>query len=95
MIDQRIQIDTNKCIGCLQCVHNCPNQALSYEGEYKSIEEIVSTCLQDKDFYEESNGGVTISGGEGMSQPIFLKELIKALKKHNIQVILKKKSFRR
>ena len=60
MIDQRIQIDTNKCIGCLQCVHNCPNQALSYEGEYKSIEEIVSTCLQDKDFYEESNGGVTI-----------------------------------
>lgn len=88
MIDQRIQIDTNKCIGCLQCVHNCPNQALSYEGEYKSIEEIVSTCLQDKDFYEESNGGVTISGGEGMSQPIFLKELIKALKKHNIHVAI-------
>lgn len=88
MTDQHIQIDTNKCIGCLQCVHNCPNQALSYEGEYKSIEEIVSTCLQDKDFYEESNGGVTISGGEGMSQPMFLKELIKTLKKHNIHVAI-------
>lgn len=88
MTDQHIQIDTNKCIGCLQCVHNCPYQALSYEGEYKSIEEIVSTCLQDKDFYEESNGGVTISGGEGMSQPMFLKELIKTLKKHNIHVAI-------
>lgn len=30
---------------------------------FKGIQEIVDVCMQDIDFYEESNGGVTISGG--------------------------------
>ncbi len=88
MKNHRIEINSNICRTCLSCVHNCPTQALSYEGEYKSIEEIVKICLQDIDFYEESNGGVTISGGEGMSQPEFLKHLIKELKKHNLHVAI-------
>lgn len=88
LIDNKIIINDKKCIGCLQCITNCPNNALKNEGEYKEIEEIVKKCLQDKDFYEESNGGVTISGGEGMSQPSFLKGLVSALKKENIHVAI-------
>lgn len=88
LIDNRITINAQKCIGCLQCVSNCPNESLKNEGEYKKVEEILNKCLQDKDFYEESNGGVTISGGEGMSQPTFLKELVAALKKENIHVTI-------
>lgn len=53
----------DKCIGCLQCVNHCPTKALSHEGDFKEIQEIVDVCMQDIDFYEESNGGVTISGG--------------------------------
>ena len=56
----------NPVFGCLQCIKNCPQRALSHEGEQKNLEEVVHTCLQDIDFYEESGGGVTISGGEGM-----------------------------
>lgn len=52
----------DKCIGCLQCVNHCPTKALSHEGDFKEIQEIVDVCMQDIDFYEESNGGVTISG---------------------------------
>lgn len=85
---QSISIDFNKCIGCLQCITHCPNHALSHEGEYKSVNEIVTICKQDIDFYEESNGGVTISGGEGMSQPDFLKALATALKKENIHLAI-------
>ena len=48
-------------------------KALSYEGEAKDVDEVVKVCLQDIDFYEESGGGVTISGGEGMVQPVFCK----------------------
>lgn len=87
-INDKIIVDSNKCVGCLQCVDICPCNALSHEGEYKSIQEIVDVCLQDIDFYEESNGGITISGGEGMSQPYFLKELIKELKKHHLHVAI-------
>lgn len=88
LIDNKIIINDKKCLGCLECMSNCPNDALKNEGEYKKIEDILNICLQDKDFYEESNGGVTISGGEGMSQPEFLKELVSALKKENIHVAI-------
>lgn len=88
MDDNHITIAFDKCNGCLQCVRACPSKALLQEGNQKSIEEIVATCLQDKDFYEESNGGITISGGEGMSQPQFLKRLITKLKEHHLHVAI-------
>lgn len=83
-----IHIDEELCQGCLNCVSTCLQSALSNEGETKEIEEIVRIALQDKDFYEESGGGITISGGEGMSQPDFLKELVKELKKHNLHLAI-------
>ena len=86
--DNKIIINEGKCVGCLTCVNLCPNRALSYEGDYQTIEEIVDICMQDIDFYEESGGGVTISGGEGMSQPNFLKKLIAELKKNSVHVAI-------
>jgi pyruvate formate lyase activating enzyme len=88
MTDDHIQIDHNKCVGCLSCVGSCLTDALTHEGEHKTVEEIVDVCLQDIDFYEESGGGVTISGGEGMGQPVFLKDLVTELKKHKIHVAI-------
>jgi pyruvate formate lyase activating enzyme len=81
-----INIDHAKCVGCQTCVKNCLPKALNAEGEMMDIEKVVFTCLQDVDFYEESGGGVTLSGGECMCQPDFTEELIKELKKHNIHV---------
>lgn len=86
--DNKIIINEDKCVGCLTCVNSCPNRALSYEGDCQTIEEIVDICMQDIDFYEESGGGVTISGGEGMSQPEFLKKLIAELKKNSVHVAI-------
>lgn len=86
--NKRIYINHDKCIGCLQCINHCPTHALTHEGEYKEIDEIVEICLQDQDFYEESDGGVTISGGEGLSQPEFVKNLVTELKKHNLHVAI-------
>ncbi|MDD8048083.1 MAG: glycyl-radical enzyme activating protein [Thomasclavelia sp.] len=88
MNDNKITIDSNKCVGCLSCVHSCPGKALSFEGEYQTVDEIVRICLQDKDFYEDSNGGVTISGGEGMFQPEFVETLVDSLKEHHIHVAI-------
>ena len=87
-IGNQIVIDHNKCSGCMHCVNTCYNKALSYEGEYKKIDEIVRICLQDQPFYEESGGGITISGGEGMAQPQFLENLIVELKKHDLHIAI-------
>ena len=78
-VDNHIIIDSSLCDRCKLCVNNCPGHALSYEGETKSVRECLDILIQDKDFYEESGGGVTISGGEGMIWPAFVKELVKEL----------------
>ncbi len=88
MQNNNIVVDADTCIGCGNCIQKCPTSALSFEGEYKEVDEIVKVCMQDIDFYEESDGGITISGGEGMSQPQFLKALIKKLKEHNLHVAI-------
>ena len=93
--DSYVGIDPSKCAGCLQCVKNCPAKALSYEGEAKDVDEVVKVCLQDIDFYEESGGGVTISGGEGMVQPDFVKALLAKLKELGfVYVTLDMEGFR-
>ena len=74
------------CRKCLSCVSNCPTKALKVEGEMMDVKQVVDVCLQDIDFYEESGGGVTLSGGECLVQPAFCKELIHQLKQHNIHV---------
>lgn len=53
-------------------------------GEYKSIEEIIKEVMKDLPFYEESGGGVTLSGGEVLYQAKFATELLKQLKANNI-----------
>ncbi|MFV0395246.1 MAG: glycyl-radical enzyme activating protein [Coprobacillaceae bacterium] len=87
-IDNAIHVDNKKVSDCFNAVNTCPTHALNYEGEYKSVNDIVSVCMQDRDFYEESNGGVTISGGEGMGQPAFLKVLVEHLKAENLHVAI-------
>lgn len=91
--NQQVNINFNQCVSCLQCIHNCKNHALTHEGEYKTVDEVVDICLQDIDFYEESDGGVTISGGEGMNQPEFLKELVLKLKEHKIHTAIETTGF--
>ena len=88
MENKHIVIHSERCTGCRTCIQNCPSMALSYEGETKNVEEVVEICLQDLDFYEESGGGVTISGGEGMTQPDFVKELLLRLKEHGIHTAI-------
>lgn len=86
--NEKIAIDFSACIGCLTCVNGCPQDALEHEGELKTVQEIVDVCLQDQVFYEESGGGITISGGEGMIQPEFLKLLLSELKKHRLHLAI-------
>ena len=86
--DGKIQIDHKTCNGCKICVENCPKHALEIEGEIKTVDEIMSVVMQDLPFYEESGGGVTLSGGEVTMQPEFAIGLLKALKAKNINTAI-------
>ena len=82
----RIVIDDAQCLGCLRCIATCKAKALQVEGVCRDADEVVATCLQDRDFYEESQGGVTLSGGEALAQSSFAKALVLRLKQEGIHV---------
>jgi pyruvate formate lyase activating enzyme len=53
-------------------------------GRYYTVEEVMETCLQDRPFYEESGGGVTLSGGEVLMQAGFAIALLDRLGEEKI-----------
>lgn len=81
-------IDYKACTGCGACVKNCAGGALTIYGKKANPEELIDTVLRDRDFYERSGGGLTVSGGEPMLQFEGLKELLRLAKKEGIHVCL-------
>ena len=73
-------IDRTKCVGCGECVNVCPTGALSLKGEVMTINEIIQVLRRDAHYFRNSGGGVTLSGGEPLSQWKFARELLKACK---------------
>ena len=59
------------CERCGACVETCYAGALEAIGEAKTAQEVVDVVLRDKPFYDNSDGGVTLSGGEPLYQPEF------------------------
>ena len=76
--------DRKLCTACGKCEGACLGDALKLYGKKVTVGELIPTLLADKDFYETSGGGVTLSGGECLCQVDFCVELLKALKENNI-----------
>ncbi len=65
---------------CTMDEATCPTRALKLYGKPMTIDEIVAKALEDKAFYDESGGGVTLSGGEPLFFWEWAAELFKAFK---------------
>ena len=76
----RVAIDRSRCVACGACARECPSEALKIEGERVSVREALRVVMQDLPFYEESGGGLTVSGGELLTQPDFSRNLLLAAK---------------
>lgn len=77
-----------KCTLCGKCVNICPNNTFEIQGMDITVKEIVERVLEDKIFMAGSGGGVTLSGGECLSQPDFCLELLKAFKKEGVNTAI-------
>lgn len=86
-------VDRERCVGCGECARGCPQEALSVSGREYSLDEVVAACLADKDFYDESGGGVTLSGGEVTAQHRFAGALVDRLHREGVRVALETNGF--
>ena len=57
-------------------------------GKWMTADEIMTEAMQDKIFYDESGGGITISGGEPTLQQEFLTVLLKEIKQNGLNTAL-------
>ena len=80
----------HKCIGCGECKkdgftpENCLGEAYVPYGKAITADELMDTLLEDREFYENSGGGVTLSGGECLMQADFCRELLIKLKEAGV-----------
>lgn len=73
-----------KCMACGKCAEVCLGNALTLYGKETTVEELLPILLKDKEFYDNSNGGVTFSGGECLLYADFCQELLRQLKQNDV-----------
>ncbi len=76
------------CTACGKCEADCPNKAMEKIGYTCDSREIIEKVIIDKPFFDDSKGGVTISGGEPTLQQEFLLYLLKGLKIRDIHTAI-------
>jgi pyruvate formate lyase activating enzyme len=81
---KKLTIDREICSLCGVCAKNCPSGAIELIGKKTSIEEVMREIDKDSAFYEESKGGITISGGEPLMQIDFTAAILDGCKKRSI-----------
>ena len=61
---------------CATAPEDCPTGAKTLLGEELSVDDVVDRVLRDAAFYEESGGGLTVSGGEALLWQPFVRALL-------------------
>lgn len=78
----------HKCTGCGRCIGHieqepdfiCYHKAKEWCGKLMDSDEVLNEVLSDKIFYDNSGGGITLSGGEPLYQFDFSMEILKKAK---------------
>lgn len=76
------------CRGAGKCVEVCPNEARNLMGRYVTAGEVFEEVAADDIFYQRSGGGVTLSGGEPLSQPEFATAVLRLSREASIHTAL-------
>jgi len=83
-----MRIDRNACTGCGECSRACPAKALEILGEEMTVDEVVDLVVRDRPFYDDSGGGVTLSGGDPFAQIGFSKMLMERLRESAVHTAI-------
>jgi pyruvate formate lyase activating enzyme len=77
-------LDRSRCTACGACVEACLPGALELYGREVTLAEVIAEVVEDRTFYEQSGGGVTLSGGEPLLQAEFCAAVCRQLRESGI-----------
>jgi pyruvate formate lyase activating enzyme len=95
IIDGKSATDRRLCKGQGKCAEICPNEARSLMGRYMSGAEVFEDVNADALFYQNSGGGVTLSGGDPIAQPAFSIDILKRCRNAGIHTAIETCGFAR
>jgi len=70
------------------CLDVCYAEALVLHGRDVTVDDVLAEACVDRAFYEESGGGITLSGGEPLAQAEFVREVFQACQRAGIHTAL-------
>lgn len=89
IVHSRNVCDRSRCSGCGICTEHCLQNLREIAGTQYTVDDLFDELKKDEMFYEESGGGVTLSGGEVMAGDIdFVYQLVKRLDRQGISVTI-------
>ena len=89
MKDGRPVLDKEACTLCGRCENYCPAGIREIVGREYTVKELVKELMKDQIFYEDSGGGVTLSGGEVMTMDMdYILAVARELKRQDITLTI-------
>ena len=83
----------DNCISCGECTKVCYPAALESVGDEITVEDAIKEVMKDEIFYQNSGGGMTVSGGEPMAQFEFTLDLLMAAKEKGLHTCMETCGF--
>jgi pyruvate formate lyase activating enzyme len=83
-----VVVDRTKCNLCGKCAETCVSEALEIVGRRMTVSDLADEAALDRLFFDQSGGGVTLSGGEPLAQPAFAIALLEEFRARGIRTAL-------
>jgi pyruvate formate lyase activating enzyme len=81
-------MERQRCERCGACVEECAPQALTFTSRAWALDSLLREALKDKAYHHAFGGGVTVSGGEPLSQHPFVAEFLRRLQQAGVHTAL-------
>ncbi len=87
-LNEQIIRNPSLCQQDARCVEACSTGAQEVFGRWMTLPRVMAEVLKDQIFFDESGGGVTVSGGEPLMQADFVEALLAACRCRGIHTVL-------